>query len=76
VNSQNSAGGDAREGSTGAKDVLELENKVLGLPPYKESVGFLFFSVFPTISPSPNFVAFVTLNFILTNNLKIDSSYF
>jgi hypothetical protein len=74
VNSRNPAGGDAREGSTGAEDVLELENKVLGLPP--EPVDFLFFSVFPTISPSPNFVAFVTLNFILTNNLKIDSSYF
>jgi hypothetical protein len=76
VNSRNPAGGDAREGSTSAEDVLELENKVLGLPPYKKPIGFLFFSVFPMISPSPNFVAFVTLNFILAKNLKIDSSYF
>jgi hypothetical protein len=55
--------GGTGEGGTGAEDVLGLENKVTGLPTYKELVNILFSPVFSTVPPSPNFVAFLILHF-------------
>jgi hypothetical protein len=51
------------EGGVGAKDVQRLEDKVVGLPPYKDLSDFHFFYVFSMILSSLNFATFVTSNF-------------
>jgi hypothetical protein len=73
-----SDGGDAGERGMGAEGVLEQEDKVLGLVPYKEPVNFYFFLVFSIFFTSTNFVGHVSsiFNSVLNKNLKIDSSFF
>jgi hypothetical protein len=55
----------------GAEDIQGLQDKVLGLPPYMDPLGFHFFYGFPTISPYPMFAAFVSSNFLIPFSPKI-----
>jgi hypothetical protein len=62
----------------GAEDILRLEDKVIGLPPYKEPVGFLFSPVFSNnfaFAEFCNICYFEFLNYVFTKNLEIDSSF-
>jgi hypothetical protein len=51
---------DTGERGIGVEGVLEQEEKVLGLLPYKEPVGFFFSSIFSTFLTSSNFVGHIT----------------
>jgi hypothetical protein len=55
----------------GTEDGQGLQDKVLELPPYKNPLGFHFCMVFPMISPSPIFVAFVSSNVFILFSPKI-----
>jgi hypothetical protein len=74
-----SGSGDAGEGGAGAEDIQRLQDKVLGLPLIWTRSFFIFFTVFPTISPSPIFCSicfFDFFNSVFTKNLEINSSFF
>jgi hypothetical protein len=66
------------EGGVGAEDVQRLEDKVVGLPPYKDLSDFHFFYVFFNDFVFPEFCNicyFKFLNSVLTKNIEINSSF-
>jgi hypothetical protein len=62
-----------RGGGVTAKTALGVQDKVLWLPPYKETIVFFFLSILPSDFSSLTFVACVTSNFSILfspKNLK------
>jgi hypothetical protein len=70
----------AGEGGAGAEWALRVEDKVLWLLPYKESIVFFFLLLnFPFVFSFSGFcrvLNFEFLNYVFTKNLEIDSSFF